>query len=63
MTDDRERRRLERQARRRGSRERSVYSRRRLFALGALVAAVALVVGAVAAIRGLRNGGEAQVAS
>ncbi|MEK6328050.1 MAG: endolytic transglycosylase MltG [Actinomycetota bacterium] len=58
MMDDRER-----QARRRGSRERSVYSRRRLFALGALLAAAALVVGAVAAIRGLRNGGEAQVAS
>jgi len=40
-----------------------VYWRRRLFAFGALVAAVALVVAAVAAIREFRNGGEAKVAT
>ena len=40
-----------------------VYWRRRLFAFGALVAAAALVVATVAAIRGFRNGGEPNVAT
>jgi cell division protein YceG involved in septum cleavage len=39
------------------------YWRRRLFAFGALVAAAALVVAAVAAIREFRNGGEPKVAA
>ena len=38
-----------------------VYSRRRLFALGAVVVAVALVVAAVAALRQSSNGGSAEV--
>ena len=40
-----------------------VYWRRRLFAFGALVAAAALVVAAVAAIREFKNGGETNVAT
>jgi UPF0755 protein len=44
-------------------RRRDVYWRRRVFALGALVAAAALVVGGLAAIRELRNGDEATVAT
>jgi UPF0755 protein len=56
-----ERRWVEREARRR-ERE-NVYRRRRLFAMGAVVAAVALVIGAVAAIRQLGDGGEANVAT
>jgi peptidoglycan lytic transglycosylase G len=61
---ERERRRAERDARRRPARPRGdVYWRRRLFAVGALVAAAALVIGAGAAIRHFTNGGEAEVAT
>ena len=61
---ERERRRVDRDARRRPPRPRGdLYWRRRLFAFGALVAAAALVVAAVAAIREFRNGGETKVAT
>jgi UPF0755 protein len=68
MQDDaareRERRQAERQARRRPPRPRGdVYWRRRLFALGVLVAAAVLVVLALVAIRQFRNGGETTVAT
>jgi UPF0755 protein len=54
---ERERRRAQREARRRSpARRGGVYWRRRLFALGVLVAAAALVVGALGAVRELRNG-------
>jgi UPF0755 protein len=49
--------RVEQEARRRAA-ERAVYRRRRLFALGALVAVVVLVFVAVAAIHDSGNGGE-----
>jgi UPF0755 protein len=58
---ERERRRVEREARRRERAD--VYWRRRLFAVGALVAAAALVIGAGVAIRHFTNGGEAKVAT
>jgi UPF0755 protein len=69
---ERERRRAERETHRRVRRDRrraaqagtgdgSVYWRRRLLGLGAVVAVAALVVGAVAVIRQVGNGGEATV--
>jgi peptidoglycan lytic transglycosylase G len=58
---ERERPWVEREARRRQRGD--IYRRRRLFALGTLLAVVALVVGAVAAIRQVTNGGEANVAA
>jgi UPF0755 protein len=55
---ERERRRAAREARRRSSSRRGgVYWRRRLLALGVLAAAVVLVIGAVGAVRELRNDG------
>jgi cell division protein YceG involved in septum cleavage len=59
MTTERERRRAQREARRRSpARRGGVYWRRRLLALGVLVAAGALVIGALGAVRELRNGGD-----
>jgi UPF0755 protein len=58
---ERERRRVEREARRRDGAD--LYRRRRLFALGALVGAAVLVVLAAVAIRSLTTGDEANPAT
>jgi UPF0755 protein len=64
MTSERERRRAQREARRRSPGVRDgVYWRRRLFALGILVGAGVLVIGALGAVRELRNGGGQEVAT
>ena len=55
-----ERPRVEQEARRRAA-ERAVYRRRRLFALGAVIAGAGIVVAAVAAIRHSGNGGEVTI--
>jgi UPF0755 protein len=55
-----ERPRVEQEARRRAT-ERAVYRRRRLFALGAVIAGAGIVVAAVAAIRHSGNGGEVTI--